>query len=85
MNNIELFVNDTLIDFKTTTGLPFSVADIIDDLNEIGVMKSNKLLNFSDTIIIPATKINKHTAMLNCYFSSLIKRDQTSPTAIKAL
>jgi hypothetical protein len=33
----------------------------------------------------PATKINKHTAMLNCYFSSLIKRDQTSPTAIKAL
>ena len=50
MNNIELYVDDTLIDFKTTDGLPFSIADIIDDLNEVGVMKSNKLLNFSDTI-----------------------------------
>jgi hypothetical protein len=59
MNNIELYVDDILIDFKTTDGLPFSIADIIDDLNEVGVMKSNKLLNFSDTIILPATKINK--------------------------
>lgn len=32
-----------------------------------------------------ATKIKKHTATLNCHFSSLMKRGQTRPTARNAL
>jgi hypothetical protein len=59
MNDLKIYVNDNEIDYAANDSLPFQFSDKIDDLNNIGVIKSSSIVNSFQSISIPATKTNK--------------------------
>ena len=56
---VEIYINNTLIDYSENKALPFDLRVAYRDFKKIGETESIDLVNAASSLSIPATRTNK--------------------------